>query len=167
MMLLMNDASNNFPFVWKLIAGDGASLPPAASQGLRERDQWSRKRRARRRDPGWDRWGRAVRLSRAAGKREMRAQAARQLAAGRSGRSRTFLTPGRGSNASRQTASHPGIRRHSAASAGTAVSSAAQKRQTSGDDGDASAVRWELPATVLGALAQRSSSARTGSADVP
>lgn len=117
--------------------------------------------------PGRDRWGRAVRLSRAAGKREMRTQAARQRAAGRSGRSRTFLTPGRGSNASRQTASHPGIRRHSAASAGTAVSSAAQKRQTSGDDGDASAVRWELPATVWGALAQRSSSARTGSADVP
>lgn len=42
-----------------------------------------------------------------------------------------------------------------------------RKHQTSGDDGDASLVRWELPVTVLGALAQRSSSALTGSADVP
>lgn len=86
---------------------------------------------------------------------------------GRSGLSRTFLTPGGGSNAGQQNASHPGIRRHSAASAATAPSPAAQKRQTSGDDGDASPVRWELPVAVLGALAQRSSSALTGSADVP
>lgn len=54
-----------------------------------------------------------------------------------------------------------------AASAATAASPAAQIRQTSGDDGDASPVRWELPVTVLVALAQRSSSAVTGSADVP
>lgn len=54
-----------------------------------------------------------------------------------------------------------------AAPAATAASPAVQIRQTSGDDGDASPVRWELPVPVLVALAQRSSSAVTGSADVP
>lgn len=44
------------------------------------------------------------------------------------------------------------------------------KHQTSGGGGgggDASPVRWELPGAVVGALAQRSSSAQTRSADVP
>lgn len=122
----------------------------------------------RRRDPeGGTGKDRGVRLSRGAGHRQTRTTEA----AGRAGRSPTFFAPGRGSDASQQTASHPGIGRHSAASAAAAAaaasSPAAQKRQTSGDDGDASPVRWELPGTVLGALAQRSSSARTRSVDVP
>lgn len=79
--------------------------------------------------------------------------------------------PGRGgSDASQQTASHPGIGRHSAASAAAAAAAALSRGTETPnfrDDGDASPVRWELPGTVLGALAQRSSSARTRSVDVP
>lgn len=151
---------------WLPASGDRVPEPPTPSRGRPEPGPEEEERRARRRDPeGGTGKGRGVRLSGGAGSRETRTTEA----AGRAGRSPTFLAPGRGSDASQQTVSHPGIDRHSAASAAAAAASspAAQKRQTSGDDGDASPVRWELPETVSGALAQRSSSARTRSVDVP
>lgn len=66
---------------------------------------------------------------------------------------RTFLLRGRGSSCSSQISSHPGTRRHSAASA-AAVAAPRHKHQTSGG-GDASPVRWELPEASVGALARR------------
>lgn len=73
-----------------------------------------------------------------------------------------------GSDCSPRVASHPGTRGHSAASA-AAVAAPRHKHQTSGGvgGGDASPVRWELPAAVVGALARRFPSARARSADAP